>query len=156
MPRTEVVFYLDDDGSAPALDWLGTLTLKARLKCLVRLERLRELGHELRRPEADLLRDGIYELRVSLNHVQYRLLYGFHTEGPAAREASIKPAKKGSVRKGAAGKDPIKEPAFRLTIAVVAHGITKEDKVPDEEIDRAIARVAKFRADPRRHTYEEG
>jgi hypothetical protein len=23
------------------------------------------MGHELRRPEADLLRDGIYELRVS-------------------------------------------------------------------------------------------
>src|SRR2546426_10968641 len=28
----------------------------------LRLDRLREMGHELRRPEADLLRDGIYEL----------------------------------------------------------------------------------------------
>ena len=25
------------------------------------------MGHELRRPEADFLRDGIYELRVSLD-----------------------------------------------------------------------------------------
>jgi hypothetical protein len=32
----------------------------------LRVDRLRELGHELRRPEADLLRDGIYELRASL------------------------------------------------------------------------------------------
>ena len=38
----------------------------------------RELGHELRRPEADLLRDGIYELRVRLGSVNYRMLYFFH------------------------------------------------------------------------------
>lgn len=36
------------------------------------------LGHELRRPEADFLRDGIYELRVSLQGQQYRMLYFFH------------------------------------------------------------------------------
>ena len=44
----------------------------------VRIERLEELGHELRRPEADLLRNGIYELRVGLQHVNYRMLYFFH------------------------------------------------------------------------------
>ena len=36
------------------------------------------MGHELRRPEADLLRDGIYELRVSLQSVHYGILYFFH------------------------------------------------------------------------------
>ena len=36
------------------------------------------MGHELRRPEADFLRDGIYELRVGLQHVNYRMLYFFH------------------------------------------------------------------------------
>ena len=35
MPSTEVVFYRDDDGTVPVLDWLGGLPLKARLKCLV-------------------------------------------------------------------------------------------------------------------------
>ena len=44
----------------------------------LRLDRLREMGHELRRPEADLLRDGIYELRVSLQGVHHRVLYFFH------------------------------------------------------------------------------
>ena len=44
----------------------------------MRLERLHELGHELRRPEADLLRDGIYELRVALQGMNYRMLYFFH------------------------------------------------------------------------------
>jgi len=42
------------------------------------VERLRDLGHELRRPEADLLRDGIYELRASLQGIHYRILYFFH------------------------------------------------------------------------------
>ena len=36
------------------------------------------MGHELRRPEADFLRDGIYELRVSLQGVHHRILYFFH------------------------------------------------------------------------------
>jgi len=35
------------------------------------------MGHELRRPEADYLRDGIYELRASLQGVHYRMLYFF-------------------------------------------------------------------------------
>ena len=45
---------------------------------LPRLERLRGMGHELRRPEADFLRDGIHELRVSQQSVHYRILYFFH------------------------------------------------------------------------------
>ena len=45
---------------------------------MVRIERLQEMGHELRRPEADFLRDGIYELRVKHLNVNYRILYFFH------------------------------------------------------------------------------
>ena len=78
MPKTNVVFYREDDGSVPMLEWLDSLQPKALDKCTVRIERLRELGHELRRPEADFLRDGIYELRVGLQHVNYRILYFFH------------------------------------------------------------------------------
>lgn len=62
---------------APVLEWLDTLPPKAQDKCRIRIERLRELGHELRRPEADLLRNGIYELRVGLQSVNYRILYFF-------------------------------------------------------------------------------
>src|SRR5947208_16670576 len=78
MPKTEVVFYKEDDGSVPILVWLDSLQQKALDKCTVRIERLMELGHELRRPEADFLRDGIHELRVGLQHVNYRMLYFFH------------------------------------------------------------------------------
>ncbi len=78
MPRTKVVFYKEDDGSVPILEWLDSLQPRAVDKCMVRIERLQQMGHELRRPEADFLRDGIYELRVGLQHVNYRMLYFFH------------------------------------------------------------------------------
>lgn len=78
MPKVKVVFYQEDAGNAPVLDWLDRLPARAQDKCRVRIERLRDLGHELRRPEADYLRDGIYELRVGLGGVNYRMLYFFH------------------------------------------------------------------------------
>ncbi len=78
MPPTPVVFFRESDGSVPLLEWFLGLPEKAQDKCLVRLERLRLLGHELRRPEADYLRDGIHELRVTVFGVHYRMLYFFH------------------------------------------------------------------------------
>jgi phage-related protein len=83
MPQTHVVLYQDDDGSVPVLDWLDSLGIKARAKSLVRIERLKELGNQLRRPEADYLRDGIYELRMSIQGIQHRLLYFFHGRAAA-------------------------------------------------------------------------
>jgi Phage derived protein Gp49-like (DUF891) len=152
MPSTAVVFYRDDDGTVPVLAWLGGLPLKARLKCLVRIERLRELGYDLRRPEADLLRDGIYELRVSLSHVQYRILYSFHTEADADRSEGPKTVKRGAVKHRSKDSG---QPVVRRTVAVLAHGLVKKDKVPGEEIDRALARMRKFVAAPERHTLAE-
>src|SRR3990167_4396444 len=76
--KKEIQFYREDGGRVPLLDWLDELPDKARLKCLARLQRLEALGHELRRPEADYLRDDIYELRASFQGVHYRVLYFFH------------------------------------------------------------------------------
>jgi len=79
MPAVELIFYQDAPGvTPPLLEWLDDLSPKARVKCLVRLKRLEDLGRELRRPEADFLRDGIYELRASYQGVHYRMLYFFH------------------------------------------------------------------------------
>jgi phage-related protein len=46
-------------------------------KCRRYLLRLAQFGNELRRPVADYLRDGIYELRIRHTRVNYRILYGF-------------------------------------------------------------------------------
>jgi phage-related protein len=122
MPRTKLVFY-QEQGVAPAIEWLVELRAKnerAFAKCRTRLQRLAEVGHELRRPEADYLRDDIYELRSRLGTVNYRLLYFFHGRG----------------------------------VVVVSHGCTKEDAVPNTEINLAIARRRGFVANPIKHTYE--
>ena len=62
----------------PVVPWLDSIPQKAADKCIARLRRLAAMGYELRRPEADLLRDGIYELRVGFQGIHYRMLYFFH------------------------------------------------------------------------------
>jgi len=80
MPRTTLYFYRELDGRSPVLDWLIELRRRDRksfAKCIALVRRLASLGHELRRPHADYLRDGIYELRARVGHVNYRMLYFF-------------------------------------------------------------------------------
>ena len=81
MPQVEVVFYAED-GKAPVREWLRTLPVKAQIKCLAYLSQLEDRGHELRRPIADMLRDGIYELRPSYAGVHYRILYFLQEKMP--------------------------------------------------------------------------
>jgi len=81
MPHTKLIFFQEADGTAPAIEWLKQLqkeNARAFAKCRVRLARLAAMGHELRRPEADYLRDEIYELRSRMGTVNYRILYFFH------------------------------------------------------------------------------
>ena len=81
MPQTEVYFYQDERGRVPVVEWLTELRQsdrRAYAKCVARIRRLAAAGHELRRPEADFLRDGVYELRARQGHVNYRILYFFH------------------------------------------------------------------------------
>lgn len=120
MPKTTVIIFAEKDGSAPLLMWLDRQISKVQDKCLVKIERLEELGHEIRRPEADYLRNDIYELRVRHHRVNYRILYFFHDRR-----------------------------------AVISHGLTKEDKVPNKEIDRAVKNKATFEANPDKRTYSE-
>jgi hypothetical protein len=80
MPQTHVVFYREDDGTVPVLQWFDDLPRDALGKCQVKIERLRELGHELRRPEADYLRDGIYECArpPAESELSHALLFSRH------------------------------------------------------------------------------
>ena len=123
MPRTHVAFYQEAAGEPPVVNWLRELLRtneRAWSNYRARIELLAQSGHELRRPAADYLRDGIYELRAKQGHVQYRLLYFFH------------------------GRQ----------VAILAHSLTKEDKIPDVDIERAIKRKKLFEANPKEHTYE--
>lgn len=127
VPRTRVVLYQEDE-TAPFLKWFDALPRKAQAKCQAYLLQLEEFGHELKRPIAAYLRDGIHELRPSYQGVHYRLLYFF--AGPG---------------KGKTVED--------TRIVVVSHGLVKEQAVPNAEIDRAIERKRRFDAHPERHTF---
>lgn len=78
MPEVRVIFYKEkDDETAPLKKWLDELAGKRQIKCIRWLTLLRDQGHDLRRPKADYLRDGIYELRVKFSFENYRILYFF-------------------------------------------------------------------------------
>jgi phage-related protein len=81
LPAISIHFFQDTAGQAPVREWLARLRVqdsKAYAKCVARIRRLASEGHELRRPEADYLGDGIYELRIRKARVNYRVLYFFH------------------------------------------------------------------------------
>ena len=93
-----IVFYRREDGGTPFLDWFDRLPEKGKLQCRARLQLLADQGHQLHRPAADYLRNGIYELRARAGRVQYRMLYFFHgraaiviSHGITKREAVVPP-----------------------------------------------------------------
>jgi len=78
MPTIRVVLFEELDGGVPFLAWFETLPNKAKDQCRARLELLGVQGHDLRRPAAENLGHGIYELRAKSRGVNYRMLYFFH------------------------------------------------------------------------------
>ena len=122
MPETEVFFYQEDREDVPVLDWLKELRRsdpRAYESCVAAIGRLADFGFELRRPLADILTEGIYELRIRKAHVNLRILYFFH------------------------GRN----------VAILSHALTKQDKVPKADIERALRRKRAFIGDPTAHTY---
>lgn len=109
MPQATIQLFRDKKGDVPVDDWLSALKAKTPMvyaKCAHAILELERLGREARRPLADFLRDGIYELRVRDKNVNYRMLYFFN---------------------GA-------------NVIVLSHGLTKEAKTPDLDIDKAVER----------------
>ena len=78
MPEVEIRFFKEDNGSAPCYEWLQSLSEKEQDRCQAALERLEEYGRDLRRPHTENLGNGIWELRIRIENLQYRILYFFH------------------------------------------------------------------------------
>ena len=51
----KVIFYRENDGTAPCNKWLDHLPTKAQAKYVARPKGLQDLGYDLPRPEADYL-----------------------------------------------------------------------------------------------------
>ena len=117
----DVVFYKEENGSCPVLEFLQQAPTQAQAAAYRRIELLKAEGHRLRRPHADYLRDQVYELRWRWQRENYRILYSF----------------------------------YGRVAVVLTNALTKEDRVPATEIDRAVRRKKLFEANPERHTYQE-
>ncbi|MHB8204528.1 MAG: type II toxin-antitoxin system RelE/ParE family toxin [Desulfomonilaceae bacterium] len=91
MPQTTVIFFRESNGRVPVIEWLDSIKThpKAGVKVLKLIQRLREFGNELRRPESDYLRDGIYELRIRHERINYRVLYFFSGRNLAVLSAGL-------------------------------------------------------------------
>jgi len=75
--KWHVAYYSRQDDLKPVENYLKELPVNQRAKALAFIGLLEEEGPNLRRPYADLLEDGIHELRIKLTGTQVRILYFF-------------------------------------------------------------------------------
>ena len=125
MEKLPVVFFRNEDGTVPIMDWMDGEVAKRNpkiaIKCRARIGILSEVGTKLPVNIAKPLRDGIWELRFEYQGVNYRILYFFS----------------------------------KSRVIVISHGLWKEDVVPPKEIDLAVRRKELFESDPERYSYAE-
>lgn len=57
-----IYYFIDERGKNPVKEFIRALPWNERVKVFAYLAELREKGHELHRPLADYLGEGIYEL----------------------------------------------------------------------------------------------
>jgi hypothetical protein len=77
MPKCRAIIYRTEKGRQPVVDWLKKQNKDVQTKAVDLAKRLKKEGEDLKMPFAKLLRDGIYELRISSQNIPYRILYSF-------------------------------------------------------------------------------
>ena len=77
MMKWKVIYYSTPDDKSEVFDFIESLLENNQVKVLSFIQILSENGPNLPRPYADLLIDGIHELRIKLSGNQIRILYFF-------------------------------------------------------------------------------
>ena len=72
-----VLYYETVNGTCPIRDFVDSRKSREQAKILALISYLQDQGPILPRPYADLLEDGIHELRIKLSGDQFRVLYFF-------------------------------------------------------------------------------
>ena len=75
--RWHIVYCDEQMDPCPVTDFIDRCEPKHQVKIIRFLSLLEEMGPTLPRPYADLLKDGIHELRIKLSGEQIRMLYFF-------------------------------------------------------------------------------
>ena len=66
-----IYFFVDKHGHCPVEGFMEELTEKEKEKVVAYIKILKQFGHNVRRPIADYLGEGIYELRPQAHRVFY-------------------------------------------------------------------------------------
>jgi phage-related protein len=66
-----IYFFVDARGNSPVREFINSLPLNEQTKIAAYLDELKNQGHNLRRPMADYIDEGIYELRPGHNRFFY-------------------------------------------------------------------------------------
>ena len=72
-----VLYYETAEGTCPIREFVDSRKAREQAKALALIAYLQDQGPTLTRPYADLLEDGIHELRIKLSGNQFRVLYFF-------------------------------------------------------------------------------
>jgi hypothetical protein len=75
--KWNILYYSEDDKLSDIEIFIDSKDERNQAKIFAWLEKLAELGPNLPRPYADILIDGIHELRIKLSGSQVRILYFF-------------------------------------------------------------------------------
>ncbi len=73
-----IEFYEKETGRCPTQEFLDTLSEEELVFIENAFKRLRKHGNQLKRPYIDILKNGIWELRVQTHHARYRFLFFFY------------------------------------------------------------------------------
>jgi hypothetical protein len=77
MPGWRIIYYEDANSESEVYSYIEAQDLRVQAKLFAWIDMLSEKGPNLTRPYADLLEDGIHELRIKLTSRQVRILYFF-------------------------------------------------------------------------------
>jgi phage-related protein len=90
-----IEYYETPNGDCPTKEFLNSLDKKIELPHAIRLIGLLEQnGPQLKRPYTDFLEKGIYELRIRVKHMQYRILYFYFFQDKIILSHGLKKEKK--------------------------------------------------------------
>jgi len=76
-PKWKVIYYTDKNDNCPVETFINSRSISNQAKIFNWIEQLEMHGPNLPRPYADLLDDGIHELRIKLSGDQIGILYFF-------------------------------------------------------------------------------
>lgn len=77
MSKWNIIYYEAVDGNCPIEEFINSRNVNNKAKIFSIFTLLEEKGPNLPRPYADILKEGIHELRIKLSGDQIRILYFF-------------------------------------------------------------------------------